>query len=103
MTLGPGSGQAESMLAVRNNVEASRFEATVDGHLCVCDYRRRGDVLLLTHTEVPPELAGRGIAAALVAQALAWARAQGLKVRPLCSYVAVYMRRHGETQDLLAP
>ena len=56
----------------------------------------------MTHTEVPPAFEGRGIAAALVREALAWARAQGLKVWPLCSYVAVYMRRHPETQDLLA-
>jgi predicted GNAT family acetyltransferase len=59
-------------------------------------------VLLLTHTEVPPALEGRGIAAALVKAALDWARAEGLRVRPLCSYVVAYMRRHPETQDLLA-
>ena len=33
--------------------------------------------------------------------ALAHARAQGLRVRPVCSYVQVYMRRHPDTQDLL--
>jgi len=81
--------------------ERSRFEASVDGRLSVCSYRRQGDVLLMTHTEVPPELQGRGIAARLVQAALDWARAEGLRVRPLCSYVAVYMRRHPQTQDLL--
>lgn len=89
-------------LPVRHNEAASRFEAEVDGLLSVCDYRRQGDVLLLTHTEVPRALEGRGIAAALVAAALDWARSQGLRVRPLCSYVAVYMRRHPEARDLLA-
>jgi predicted GNAT family acetyltransferase len=81
--------------------DRSRFEARVDGRLSVCAYRRQGDVLLMTHTEVPPELQGRGIAARLVQATLDWARAEGLRVRPLCSYVAVYMRRHPETQDLL--
>lgn len=81
--------------------ERSRFEILLDGHLSVCAYRRQGDVLLMTHTEVPPELQGRGITARLVQAALDWARAEGLRVRPLCSYVAVYMRRHPETQDLL--
>jgi predicted GNAT family acetyltransferase len=81
--------------------DRSRFEATVDGCLSVCAYRRQGDVLLMTHTEVPPELQGHGIAARLVQAALDWARAEGLRVRPLCSYVAVYMRRHPETRDLL--
>lgn len=88
--------------AIRHRPEASRFEADFDAGLAVCTYRRQGDTLLLTHTEVPPALEGRGIAAALVRATLDWARAEGLRVRPLCSYVAVYMRRHPETQDLLA-
>jgi predicted GNAT family acetyltransferase len=89
-------------LAVRHNVAASRFEADVDGELAVSLYRRDGDTLLLTHTEVPWRAQGRGLAAELVRATLAWARAEGLKVRPLCGYVAAYMRRHPETQDLLA-
>ena len=43
-----------------------------------------------------------GIAAALVRTALAHARAMGWRVRPSCSYVRSYMRRHPETRDLLA-
>jgi len=81
--------------------EASCFEAAYPEGLAVCVYRRQGDVLLFTHTEVPVALEGRGIAAALVQAALDWARAEGLRVRPLCSYVATYMRRHPQTQDLL--
>jgi len=69
----------------------------------VCAYRRDGPWLVLHHTEVPAALQGRGLAAVLVQAALAWAREQGLVVRPTCSYVAAYMRRHPETQDLLAP
>ena len=79
-----------------------RFQARVDGHLCVADYRLAGSEMQLIHTEVAPELQGRGIAAVLVEAALAHARAKGLKVVPLCSYVRAYMRRHPQTQDLLA-
>jgi predicted GNAT family acetyltransferase len=79
------------------------FVADVDGATAVCAYRRDGDMLVLHHTEVPAALQGRGLAAALVQAALDWARAEGLVVRPSCSYVAAYMRRHPETQDLLAP
>jgi predicted GNAT family acetyltransferase len=89
-------------LTVRHDAGASRFEAEIDGRLAVCAYRRSGDVLHLTHTEVPPALQGQGIAAALVRETLDWARREGLRVRPLCSYVAAYMRRHPETLDLLA-
>jgi predicted GNAT family acetyltransferase len=89
------------MIHVTRNDQAARFEATVDGHLCVADYRLQGAVLVLPHTLVPPAVQGRGIAAELVRHALDWARAQGLKVLPSCSYVAAYMRRHPDTQDLL--
>lgn len=84
-----------------HNLAASRFEVRVDGLLSICDYRVQGGVLVLPHTVVPPELQGRGIAAALVEAALAHARAQGLRVDPVCSYVAVYLRRHPQHADLL--
>jgi uncharacterized protein len=81
----------------------SRFEATVEGQRCVCQYRIYGRVMMLTHTGVPPALRGRGIAAQLVQAALDFARSQGLKVRPDCSYAEVYMQRHPHTLDLLQP
>jgi len=88
---------------VTHNEAARRFEATVDGRLARCDYRRVGNTMQIHHTEVPVELEGRGIAGQLVAAALAWARAQGLAVAPYCSYVRSYMQRHPESKDLLAP
>jgi predicted GNAT family acetyltransferase len=87
---------------IDHNVEAARFEARVDGWLCRCDYRLIDGVMHLVHTEVAPALEGRGIAARLVQAALDHARLQGLKVLPRCSYVRVYMRRHPETQSLMA-
>lgn len=87
---------------VIHNPAASRFEATIDGQLAVCDYRRDGQTLVLPHTLVPVALQGRGVAAQLVRAALDWARAEKLEVEPWCSYVASYMHRHPETRDLLA-
>lgn len=87
---------------VWNNESASRYECTVDGHVSVADYRLADGVMALTHTVVPPELRGRGIAEKLVRAALADARASNLKVAPACSYVAVFIQRHAEFQDLVA-
>ena len=86
---------------VIHNSAASRFEATVEGQLCVCQYRMYGRLMMFTHTGVPTALRGRGIAAELVRVALDHARAHGFKVRPDCSYVEAYMRRHPDTQGLL--
>ena len=91
-----------SPVTIEHRPDEQRFVAMVDGHACEADYRLSPGVMWMTHTGVPRPLEGRGIAAQLVAHALDWARAQGLKVKPSCSYVAVYMRRHPETQDLLA-
>ncbi len=86
---------------ITHNAAASRFETTVDGLLCRADYHLVDGVMRLTHTEVPPALGGRGIAAALVAAALAHADVQGWLVEPWCSYVRVYMQRHADVQRLL--
>lgn len=94
---------AATPLTIVHQPEAGRFEATAEGLRCVADYHLSDGVMHLTHTGVPKELEGRGIAAQLVIAALTWARAQGLQVNPVCSYVAVYIRRHPEWQDLLAP
>jgi uncharacterized protein len=87
---------------VHHNIGQQRFECSLDGLLCVADYRIAGDVMHMTHTEVPPALGGRGIAAALVAAALEHARSGHLKVNPACSYVRLYMQRHPETHSLQA-
>ncbi|MFN6998378.1 MAG: GNAT family N-acetyltransferase [Aquincola tertiaricarbonis] len=89
-------------IQIQHRPEIGRFEAIVDGLRCEADYQLDGTTMLMTHTGVPRELEGRGIAAQLVKAALAWAREQGLRVRPLCSYVDAYMRRHTEWQDLRA-
>ena len=89
-------------ITVTHDAARQRFEATVDGHLCVADYQLRGRVLWMTHTGVPPAVGGRGVAAELVRVALAWAEEQGYTVEPSCSYVEAYMRRNPETQTLLA-
>ncbi len=80
-----------------------RFQWLEDGQLCVLDYELHDGVMIITHTGVPESVGGRGIAADLARTALDTAREQGWKVRPLCSYVAAWMRRqHGAYDDLLA-
>jgi predicted GNAT family acetyltransferase len=91
-----------SDVTVVHNVAKQRFEAVVEGITCVCDYQLDGRVMNMTHTGVAPKLEGRGIAAALVEAAFDHARAHDLRVRPLCSYVAVWARRHPEVDPLLA-
>lgn len=87
---------------VRDNVAEQEFELVVDGHRAVAAYQMEGDVIVFTHTVVPPEIEGRGVASKLIRGALDAARDRGLKVVPQCTFVRAYMERHPETRDLLA-
>ena len=90
-------------IAVENNEGARRYEARVQGLLSVLEYRRSGDQIVFTHTGVPDELEGQGIAAKMTRVALDEARARHLMVVPRCPFVAAYIRRHPEYQDLVLP
>jgi len=93
---------AQSRIQVRHNRAASRYEAEVDGHLAVAEYEQAGDRVVFTHTYVPPDLRGRGIAGQLVRTALEEARRAGRRVEPRCPYVKLFIRRNPEFQPLLA-
>jgi hypothetical protein len=88
---------------IRNNEENSQFETTIDGHLALAAYDLQDpDRIIFTHTEVPEALAGRGIAGVIVKFGLDHAREKKLTVVAQCSYVASYIKRHPEYQDLVA-
>jgi uncharacterized protein len=83
-------------IGVRHNAAERRFEVTVDGLLAVADYRIDGERVVFTHTFVPPELRGQGIAEKLVLAALEWARTERRRVVPECTYVAGFMGKNPE-------
>jgi predicted GNAT family acetyltransferase len=89
--------------AVRQNTKDDRFESDVDGGTAFVEYIIDGDEITFTHTEVPKEAEGTGAAGRLVAGALAWARDEKLRVIPQCSYVASWMKRHPEYDEILHP
>ncbi len=85
-----------------HNEEKNRFETEVEGLISVVDYKKHDDVLLVTHTGVPSQLEGRGIAAALTKSLLNYIRNNGFKVNPICPYTKVYIERHPEYEDIVA-
>lgn len=89
------------MSDVVNNKAHHRYELVVDGHLAATYYKIEGAVITFIHTEVPDELAGKGIGSRLVKGALDQVRAEGLKVIPECPFVKAYIGKHSEYADLL--
>jgi predicted GNAT family acetyltransferase len=80
------------------NEGRQRFEVALDGKLAVAEYRIEGGRMLFTHTEVPVENRGRGIAEKLVLVGFQHAREKGLQIVPICSYVGAILKRHPEYQ-----
>ena len=88
---------------VQDAPEAERYEIR-DGDrvLGIAAYRRRGDTVVFTHTEVDPDAGESGLGSRLVRGALDDVRARGGEVEPRCSFVRGYIERHPEYRDLLA-
>jgi uncharacterized protein len=87
---------------VRNDPARNRYELEVEGHVAFIQYSLKPGVITLIHTEVPPELGGKGVGTALVRGALEDVRRQGLKVVVKCSFIRGFMGKHPEFNDLLA-
>jgi uncharacterized protein len=87
---------------IRHNEQESRFETTVEGKTAFAAYDlEEPNRIVFTHTIVPEELSGRGIANQLVKHGLEHAREKKLTVVPQCSFVAAYVSRHKEYEELL--
>ncbi len=86
---------------IRNNAAANRFEVEIDGLTAVTEYRLKPGRIIFTHTEVPHELEGKGIANMLARAALDYARGDGLRVHSTCPFISAFIERHAEYQDLL--
>jgi predicted GNAT family acetyltransferase len=90
------------MTAIRDNTALSRYELDIESTIAFADYRRHGDVVSITHTEVPSSLRERGIGSRLVEGVMSEARAKGFKVRPLCGFARRVIAQHPEFSDLVA-
>lgn len=88
--------------AIRHETDRQRFSTSEEGIEAELVYRLREGALVIDHTGVPPAIGGRGVAGRLVKAALDYARAEGLRVVPACSYSAAYVQRHPEYDDLVA-
>lgn len=92
-----------TVLAVRDAVERSRFEARQDGELAgFLDYAVTGPAVVFVHTETVPPFGGHGVAGALTRWALLRVRAErgAGSLVPQCPFTRRYLREHPEFRDL---
>jgi len=88
-------------LNIVNNTEKKRFEAQLDGDdLALIEYSIAGKNILYTHTEVPSEYEGQGIATQLAHAVMEYAKNEGFKVQALCPFVNKYVSENPEYHDI---
>jgi predicted GNAT family acetyltransferase len=93
--------EANKTSDVVNNPSQHRYQLTVDGHTAATYYKIADGVITFVHTEVPPELGGKGIGSKLIKGALDQVRADGLKVVAECEFVKGFIAKNAAYQDLL--
>jgi predicted GNAT family acetyltransferase len=87
-------------LEITHNPAENRFETRVDDQLAKLDYSEGGDTIMMMHVGVPYEFRGHGVAGKITQAALEYARSKSLRVIPMCSYVAAYIRRNPQYAGL---
>jgi len=92
---------AQMANSVRDNTARNRFELDVDGATAFADYRRSADLVIITHTETPRPLRGRGIATRLIEGAQRLIAADNRKMIAGCSFVADYLEKQSSRPEAL--
>lgn len=88
---------------IEHQADHNRYVGRIDGQIaCALDYADNGNVVSMTRTFTNPGYRGRGLAAELVAHAVAEVEREGKRVRPMCWYVADWFEAHPERAGLLA-
>ncbi len=87
---------------IHDNPDRNRYEITADGEPAGhAEYVRKGGRVIFLHTEIQPAFEGQGIGSALAVGALDDVRERGLTTVPLCPFIAGYIERHPEYDDLV--
>lgn len=89
-------------LEVLKNTANNRFELIVDGFTAFIDYKEEESIIKLIHTESPEELAGRGVATALIEKSLMYIEKNDYQLFPLCPLVFAYIKRHPEWKRVVS-
>ena len=78
------------------NETGNRFEMNVDGNTAIIEYKEYPGKIALLHTEVPPQLEGKGAATAIIEKTLDYIEKKNFKLIPLCPLLVAYIKRHPE-------
>jgi len=87
---------------LQHRADERRYVMEFDGGRVWADYATQGDTLSILHVEAERSLRGSGAAGAFMEALANHARENGLKLRPICGYANIWLRRHHDHHDVLA-
>jgi len=87
---------------VRHDESQQRYVLEINGQaLGFAQYHEEGDRQVFTHTEIDDSLGGQGMGSTLVRAALDDARQRGKRIVPTCEFIAAYVKKHPDWNDIL--
>lgn len=79
-----------------------RYEFRINGHIAKIEYiKSNNGEIYLTHTEVPAALGGKGVGSQLAEKTFIDIEKKGLRLVPLCPFVAGYIHKHPEWKRIV--
>jgi uncharacterized protein len=87
---------------VTDNQSESRFRLQANGSEAELAYHINGRRLVLIHTEVPPEMEGRGVGGRMVAAAVDRAVREDMTLVPACPFARAWLERHADQASRVA-
>ena len=89
-------------IPLEKNDQKKRFEMHINGHKAFINFKELKDHIALIHTEVDPELSGKGAASALVEKTLKFIEESNRLVLPFCPFVLSYVKNNPEWKRLVS-
>jgi len=91
-----------SKVEVVHNPAQKRFEMQLGDQIAMVKYILGSKEIIFTHTEVPEAFEGHGLASKMAKVAVEYAKARGLRIRPMCPYMSAWIKRHPEYHSITA-
>lgn len=96
------SAETNDKVTISHDAATHRFILS-DGEIPAgyAEYRDEDGRRVFTHTVVDSAFEGQGFGSRLARFVLDDAKAQGKRIVPVCSFIAAYVKRHHDYDDLL--
>lgn len=87
---------------VRHDKDQQRYVLEINGQpLGFAQYQEEGERQIFIHTEIDDSLAGQGMGSTLARESLDDARRRGKRIVPVCEFIAAYVKKHPDWNDIL--